>query len=139
MTFQGIDGKAKWHGTVIEELLPVEIMDRDDRVECPQGAVVRLDNQASHPMVEDFPREWPPLLGYNRLLAKPQAEVVVRIKDDPLLVLGRYGKGRTFAWASDCAPHWMPPAFCDWDYNRVLWQRVLDWTAGKKDETGGKE
>src|SRR3990172_2113501 len=37
LTFQGIEGKARYHGTPVEEALPVEIDAHDDRMEVPQG------------------------------------------------------------------------------------------------------
>ena len=37
MTFQGIEGKAQYAGTAVEEALPVTLSRLDDRVECPQG------------------------------------------------------------------------------------------------------
>ncbi|MHC5115638.1 MAG: glutamine amidotransferase, partial [Planctomycetota bacterium] len=36
----------------------------------------------------------------------------------PLLVLGDYGLGRTAAFASDVAPHWVGP-FVDWGNKRI--------------------
>ena len=36
-SFQGINGGARYHGTPIEEVLPVEILPYDDRVEVPEG------------------------------------------------------------------------------------------------------
>lgn len=37
MSFSGIDGKARYRQTVLREVLPVTMVERDDRVECPQG------------------------------------------------------------------------------------------------------
>ena len=62
-----------------------------------------------------------------KLAAKADADVVISWKGDPILALGTYGEGRSFAWASDCAPHWMPADFCGSDCNRMLWERVLNW------------
>ncbi len=126
MTFQGIEAKGKYHGTVIEEILPVDMLACDDREEHPEGAVVRLSEQ-THDMVKDFPKEWPAMLGYNKLTAKADAEVVVEFAGDPILALRRVGRGSTVAWASDCAPHWLPEEFCEWEYNKLLWKRVLEW------------
>ena len=36
-SFQGINGGARYHGTPVEEVLPVEILPYDDRVEVPEG------------------------------------------------------------------------------------------------------
>ena len=53
------------HNTVIEELLPVTMMEGDDREEHPEGLVLEIDPQ-SHPLLAGMPEKWPPLLGYNK-------------------------------------------------------------------------
>lgn len=128
MTFMGIEGKGRYHGTVIEEILPVTMMQTDDRREHPEGITVTA---CQDPLTEGLPSPWPYLLGYNKLTAKDGARVLAQFEGDPILTLGTYGKGRTFAWASDCAPHWMPAAFCESELNKELWRRVLTWVAGE--------
>jgi len=39
MSFAGIDGRARYHGTAVEEALPVTCLAVDDRRELPEGAV----------------------------------------------------------------------------------------------------
>ena len=128
MTFMGIEGKGRYHGTVIEEILPVTMMQTDDRREHPEGITVTA---CQDPLTEGLPSPWPYLLGYNKLTAKDGARVLAQFEGDPILTLGTYGNGRTFAWASDCAPHWMPAAFCESELNKELWRRVLTWAAGE--------
>ena len=130
LTFQGIDAKGKWAGTAVEEALPVTIAATDDRVECPQG-VTPVVADAAHPIVAGLPAEWPHLLGYNRLTAKTGAQVVATAGADPLIVAGAFGQGRAVAYASDCGPHWAPPAFCDWAGYARLWTQLVGWAAGK--------
>ena len=36
-SFQGINGGARYHRTPVEEVLPVECLPYDDRVEVPEG------------------------------------------------------------------------------------------------------
>lgn len=131
LTFQGFEAKGKYYGTKIEEILPVNLLPNDDRQEHPEGIYLTL-NSNSHPLLSGMPKEWPPLLGYNKLIAKKDAQVVVSYQGNPILAVGEYGKGRTFAWASDCAPHWMPEEFCTWEYNSLLWKNVLTWAANKQ-------
>ncbi len=126
MTFMGFEGKGKWKGTPIEEILPVTMMQGDDREEHPEGIRITIENK-EHPVLNGLPKEWLPLLGYNKLFAKEDADVVVSYKGDPILSLAECGEGRTFAWASDCAPHWMPAEFCESDCNKKLWENILDW------------
>ena len=78
-----------------------------------------------------MPEKLPFLLGYNRLTAKEDAEVLLSYEGDPILAIGTYGKGRTFAWASDCAPHWMPAGFCESEANHTMWKNLLTWAAAK--------
>ena len=132
MTFMGIEGKGNWKGTPVEEILPVTMQAGDDRVETPEGSFIQLD-PSSHPLLAGMKEEMPPLLGYNRLTAKEGKEVLITVGEekDPMLVIGEYGKGRTFAWASDCAPHWMPEEFCGSKENHCMWQNVTLWAAGK--------
>jgi uncharacterized membrane protein len=129
LTFAGIEGKARWAGTPVEDALPVTISTADDRVESPAGAtpVVR---QPEHPIVAGLPATWPQLLGYNRLKPRRAADVVVTVADDPLVVAGTFGSGRSVAFASDCGPHWCPPPFVAWEGYATMWQQLVSWVAG---------
>jgi len=110
MTFQGIEGKARYAGSAVEDALPVTLSLHDDRVECPEG-VGPVVTDAAHPIVAGLGGAWPALLGYNRVAVKPGATLVAAAGNDPLIVAGGYGKGRGVAFTSDCGPHWAPPPF----------------------------
>jgi uncharacterized membrane protein len=128
MTFQGIEGKAMYAGTAVEEALPVTLMRHDDRMEMPHGAVPHVTDP-THPILAGVPEQWPALLGYNQVAAKPDAEVLARVGGDPLLVAGTLGKGRSVAFTSDCGPHWAPPPFVTWEGYAKLWNGIADWAA----------
>ncbi|MEQ9689818.1 MAG: glutamine amidotransferase [Bauldia litoralis] len=130
LTFQGIDAKGRYHGSPVEEALPVAISPHDDRVEAPQGAAPKVVAR-KHPIVAGIGTKWPALLGYNKLTAKPDAEVVATAGDDPLIVAGTYGKGRAVAFASDCGPHWAPPEFVNWKGYARLWRQIAGWAASR--------
>jgi uncharacterized membrane protein len=130
MTFGGIDGKARYSGSAVEAALPVTISPHDDRVEAPAGVTPKVVARA-HPIVAGLGGRWPNLLGYNRIAARPEAEVVVLAGDDPLIVAGRFGKGRSVAFASDCGPHWAPPPFVTWKGYAPLWRQIAAWAAGR--------
>ncbi|RLE68907.1 MAG: hypothetical protein DRJ43_04785 [Thermoprotei archaeon] len=91
---------------------PVEMLDTyDDRVECPEGAYVKALNP-EHPIMRGIPwEECPPFLGYNEVRAKEGSEVLATIcpegerRDDPLIVVGEFGKGRVMVFISDPVPH----------------------------------
>jgi uncharacterized membrane protein len=129
LTFQGIDGRARWAGTPVEAALPVTMQLSDDRVEAPQGVnpVVIVPD---HPIVAGLSDPWPALLGYNRVQPRDDAVVVVSVGDDPLIAAGEHGRGRGVAFTSDCGPHWCPPAFVDWSGYATMWQQIVTWVAG---------
>jgi uncharacterized membrane protein len=129
LSFQGIDAKARYAGSPVEEALPVTIQSSDDRVEAPGGAQPRV-RAADHPIVAGLAPGWPTLLGYNRVTLKPGAELVVSVGDDPLIVAGTFGQGRSGVFTSDCGPHWCPPPFMAWEGYSMMWDNLVRWVAG---------
>ncbi len=129
LTFQGIDAKARYAKSPVEEVLPVTMLERDDRVEVPEGVSPQV-HVAAHPIVAGLAGEWPVLLGYNQIIAKPEATVVATVGDDPLLAVWTHGNGRSVAFASDCGPHWAPPDFLAWDGYSQLWSQMVAWAGG---------
>lgn len=129
MSFGGIDGKAGYARTCLSDVLPVTVLAGDDRVEKPAGVVPRVE-QPGHPAVAGITGPWPRLLGYNRLTLRPPGEVVVSCGTDPLLAVGRHGRGRCAAFASDLGPHWAPAEFTSWDGYPALWDGIASWAAG---------
>jgi uncharacterized membrane protein len=135
-SFQGINGGARYHKTPIEEILPVTCLPVDDRVEVPEGFLPVVTGPADHPILKGVGTEWPILLGFNEVVVKDGAEVLATASAEygalPLLVSGRYGKGRTLAWTSDIGPHWLPPDFGAWDGYGKLWRGALDWATAAR-------
>jgi uncharacterized membrane protein len=131
LTFQGIEGKGRYAGSAVEETLPVLLSPFDDRVERPEGVAPTVC-APDHPLAAGLPAIWPEILGYNRLTARPEAVTVAMAGDDPLLVGWDFGRGRSVAFASDCGPHWAPPAFVEWDGYQTLWQNIANWVAGSR-------
>jgi len=131
MSFAGIEGKARYADTAVERILPVRIAAYDDRVELPQGRTPEVI-APDHPVVSGLPISWPAFLGYNRVTAKDDAGVLVRCGDDPFLIVGTWGAGRTMAFASDCGPHWAPPGFLEWEHHDRFWGQALDWLCAEK-------
>jgi uncharacterized membrane protein len=131
LTFQGIDAKGRWHGTPVEEILPVEILPSDDRVECPQGIRPSVDS-ADHPIFRRVPKAWPRFLGYSRVEARDGTRVLMTVGQDPFLVVGQSGKGRVVAFASSPGPHWGGmKEYLNWEGHDVFWGNVVDWACGK--------
>jgi uncharacterized membrane protein len=129
LSFAGIDGRARYGQSPLADALPVEVLDRDDRVEVPEGVVPAVAD-AGHPALAGAHGDWPALLGYNQVRARDGATTLVRAGADPLLVVGEAGSGRTAAFTSDLAPHWAPPAFVEWECYAGLWSGLVDWVGG---------
>jgi len=119
-SFAGEHAAAGYYRTALADVLPVEIAHHDDRKETPEGAVPQNHG------FEELPEEWPAVLGYNQLTADPDAEVLATVRDDPLVVIGEHGEGATLAYATDCAPHWAPEAFLEWEHLPAMWRTILD-------------
>lgn len=131
-SFQGINGTARYHRTAVEKVLPVQCLPYDDRVEAPEGQFAEIVN-AEHPIMANMPSQWPWLLGYNEVTLHPEATLLASVSESnlPLLAVRDYQQGRTLAWTSDMAEHWLPDEFCHWQGYRQLWINCLDWLTGK--------
>jgi len=129
MTFQGIEGKARYHGSPVEEVLPVCMSAGDDRVEFPQG-VTPIVNMPTHAILKGIDSAWPRLLGLNAVMPSAEAETIASASKHPLLLAGRFGEGRSVAFTSDCAPHWAPHEFVEWKHYERLWNQIALWAAG---------
>ncbi|MGI9301898.1 MAG: VWA domain-containing protein, partial [Gammaproteobacteria bacterium] len=91
--------------------------------------------QLSYPgeMLKGFdPNGFPMLSGYQRVFAKPAAQVLLSAsEEDPLLVSWRYGLGRSVAFSSDLAGRW-GQQWVDWrDFGRFLAQAAR-WTMRRR-------
>ena len=131
MSFSGFEGKAHYALTPLADVLPVLMSPTDDRIETPEGVTptVCLDR---HPVLGGIGMNWPYFLGYNRLIAKAEAEVLLSFEDDPLLVLAQHGAGRVAAFASDCSPHWGSRDFLSWPHYGRFWTQLVAWLANPK-------
>ncbi|MER6154221.1 glutamine amidotransferase [Streptomyces sp. NPDC001868] len=130
LTFSGIDARARWGRTPLAAALPVTMLDRDDRVELPAGAVPEVVGR--HPVVAGLDPTWPSLLGLNEVTVRPDATLLAECAGHPLLAVGGHGTGRSAAFTSDVAPHWAPPPFLEWDGYPELWDRLVRWLAGEE-------
>lgn len=125
LSFQGIEAKAQYKDTPVEEILPVNLQETDDRKEKPEGINPKIVKQ--HPVVDGLDEKWPMLLGYNDLSSKPNSKVLVSWEEDPILTIHKYKNGRTAAFASDCAPHWGSPEFVEWNHYNKFWGQLISW------------
>ena len=124
LSFTGIDCKARYGQTEVADVLPVTCLDIDDRAEHPEGVVPSVEARGA---LEGMPTQWPALLGYNRTLPRQGFDVLATVCGDPLVAVGEFGKGRSAAFTSDCAPHWAPADFTSWEGYDLLWKKVFDY------------
>lgn len=125
LTFSGVDAKGKWHDTAVQEVLPVEVLTADDRMEHCDGVVPVIIKE--HEALAGLPKEFPNVLGYNKTIAKPEADVVATVEGDPFIAFADYGKGKSGVFTTDFAPHWAPPEFCEWEYYNQLFKGIVDY------------
>ncbi|CAN5609235.1 glutamine amidotransferase [soil metagenome] len=129
LSFAGFNGIARWHDTVIEKILPITILPYDDRVEMVAGFRFEVVDR-EHAIVAGL--DWDgasfTMCGYNRVAAKPETHLVARQGNDPFIVTGSHGKGRTAIFASDFAPHWAGD-FVRWDGYAQFWTQMFSWLA----------
>ena len=130
LSFQGFQARANFARTPLAEVLPVVMSDYDDRVEAPDGARPSLV-QADHPVARAWQSSPPPILGYNRVTAKPGAQVVATVDQDVLIATAEYGAGRSLVWTSDIGPHWCPVEFCQWESFGPLMAAMVMWLQRK--------
>ena len=129
MSFTGIDAKARYKQSALADVLPVELLDIDDRVECPEGALIQvLDSK--HPIVQGIDGAWPALLGYTRVTPIMGSETILSVNGEILLSVADIGSGRSVAFTSDLAPHWAPPEFLEWHHYAGFWTEIVSWASG---------
>lgn len=126
---------SNYYNHPLAKILPVVLQSDDDRVNAPQGLVLRKTDALS----VDLPIDWhnPPVIcGYNSVEIKPNVsklveacpistngETISLLQPQPLVVRGTYGKGVTVACMTDLAPHWCG-GLVDWGSERVALQHV---------------
>jgi uncharacterized membrane protein len=133
-SFCGLGGN--WADTPIADALPVNISRQDDRINCPQPALIRPLGE--HAITAHLPWSAPPCIGgFNAFTAKRDAQVLLEVQrysvtvndgqappvfevrhTHPLLAVATSGRGRTAALATDVAPHWVG-GFVDWGAARI--------------------
>lgn len=129
LSFQGFQARANFVRSPIAPVLPVQMLDGDDRAEVPEGAQCRL-RATDHPVARGWRPDAPDLLGYNIVTAREGAEVVATVNDDVLIAAWQVEQGRSLVWTSDIGPHWCPDEFLGWEGFAPLVGSMLRWLAG---------
>ncbi|AQT69223.1 putative membrane protein [Anaerohalosphaera lusitana] len=123
--------------TPLKDVLPVVMQPSDDRINSSGPCLI--EKSVDHEIVAGLPFEkhTPGIGGFNRFQSKPGANTILWSRQfraflkegddfefepfaeaEPLLVVSNYGKGRTCAFATDAAPHWVG-GLVDWGDARV--------------------
>jgi len=131
-SFAGLQNE--YNNTIMRDVLPVEMLAKDDRVNLSQGCVV-LPAAAQHPVTENIDWNRPGIIGgYNQLIPKKDTTVILKgqhlsialgnhphltlnEEEIPLLIEGSYFNGKSGALAFDLAPHWIG-GLVDWGNRR---------------------
>ena len=132
LSFTGFEGKAAFRQTALADVLPIDMLGEDNRVERPAGVTPTID-QADHVVLQGIIGEWPHLLGYNRTILKADATLIASVGSDPLIAVNTFGSGRSAVFTSDCSPHWAPPEFCEqWPGYANLFDNLVTWLSSTK-------
>ncbi|MHB9025554.1 MAG: glutamine amidotransferase [Armatimonadota bacterium] len=121
-------GKGGVAGSFLEDIFPVTVTGPWDQVKAANPAV-RIAK--SSPLTQDL--RWndsPKVYYYHKVIPKPGVDILLTCDGSPILVTGRYGKGRVaVVMATNLlgGPHPNETFFFQWSGYRPLLQRVLYW------------
>lgn len=129
LSFTGFQARANFQRTAVADVLPVTMLESDDRVEAPQGAhvAVTAPDHAAAAGWGGLVDSAPTLLGYNVVHPREDATVVATVGEDVLVATREVGFGRSLVWTSDIGPHWCPEDFLAWDGFAPLVGAMLRW------------
>ena len=130
MSFTGVDAKTRYGETAVKDILPVKLLDKDDRQELPQG--INPKKIKEHKIFDGIDEEFPYFLGYNKTIGCSETgEILAEINGDPFIATGSFGKGKSLVFTSDFAPHWGSMEFVEWKYYDKLWLNIINWLTSK--------
>jgi uncharacterized membrane protein len=126
LSFMGFQARANYLLTPLADVLPVKLMQGDDRIEGPEGLPVRIIDD-THPISNGVSGDSPNLLGYNKVIARETTQIIAEINGDILLAIHKFGKGKSAVWTSDIGPHWCPNDFIAWPGFELLMSNLITW------------
>lgn len=125
-SYQGgnADWSGQWHGTPIDEILPVNISSNWDTND--DGCDIPRLNDAKHPIVAGL--DWRAVQrigGYNKVTAAEGSTVIMTDSKTklPLIVAGTYGSGTTVAYTGGLAGGW-DQDFIKWSDFPKMWLQI---------------
>jgi len=114
--------------------LPAAISDNADIDVKAQNRPFTLRPAVKHPILKSVSfADRPITLFYHKVKPKPDAEVILKAGDAPVMIVGTYGKGRVAIFlatlhgdpANDVTPYW---TWAGWP---KLVRNTVDWLAAK--------
>jgi uncharacterized membrane protein len=127
-SYAGYELMGNFAGTAVEEVLPVRISKSSDAQNVIRGFSPEVKNRR-HTLMKGI--SWsnlPVAVGYNKVRAKKDGEILLAYRKDPILAVRKYGKGRAAAFMTDAHPHWSG-GWTDWKYYSKFWTNLLNWVA----------
>ncbi|GEM_PF-6208446 len=118
-----------YQGSPLEVILPVKIQSSPDFIDA-EVRQIWVDNP-DHPVTAGI--DWdmfPPVQGYNRVVAKKDAVVLLKngMEGDPLLVVGKADRGRVMALMLEFGMRG-GVSLQEWPQAKQFWQQAVDWLA----------
>ena len=96
-----------------------------------------MSQKPNHPITKKLDNNFSYILGANKLEVsiESDAELLMHFsyddEDYPLLVSGKFGRGRSVCWTSDMGPHWLSKSFMSSDQYPKLWRNCIEWLSQK--------
>jgi uncharacterized membrane protein len=134
--------EGRYHGTPIEEILPVRLIESKDYRRDASWRVGLSRAGKDHPITRLSPdetynlnlwQEMPSLDGINLLVAKNSGTILLEGGDgnlQPILTVGHYGSGRVLVLATDYSWKWYMGMVAkgkdNWPYLRLI-ERMVRW------------
>jgi uncharacterized membrane protein len=134
--------EGRYHGTPIEEILPVRLIEREDYRRDASWRVGLSRAGKDHPITRLSPdeaynlnlwEEMSSLDGINLLVAKNSGTILLEGGDgnlQPILTVGHYGSGRVLVLATDYSWKWYMGMVAkgkdNWPYLRLM-ERMVRW------------
>ena len=148
-------GAGGYGSSPLADVIPVEMdvsrrrsigavaLEADDQISGPFPISLARNHPITDLGGEDASLVWqqlPPLLGANRLIGPkvaPGIHVLLESdSQDPLLVIGEYGRGRTAALAIDSTWRWWRAG--QKDAHRKFWRQLVLWLLAREDTSDDK-
>ncbi len=124
-SFTGLN--AGWKNSLIESILPVKCLAKDDRRNFFSGAVIQ--SKSKNTILKKLSFEISPVIcGLNKVLVKKDSQLILSAqligkkgmlidKEYPLLIINKNKQIKTMALTTDLAPHWCG-GLVDWGNRR---------------------